>query len=72
MDPRNFMRNLYANDGYQKLKANTEQCIVENAKTEVENKHFISEMDTLMADLKSWKNTRQPAVSSTDSDEEHF
>jgi|TARA_B110000285_G_C14749246_1_gene434413 hypothetical protein len=33
---------------------------VENAKTEVENKHFIEEMDSMMADLKSWKSARPP------------
>ena len=72
MDPRNFMRNLYADDNYIKIKEGTEKQIVAAAKTEVENKHFINEMDTLMAELNSWKNTRPPLVSSTESDEEDF
>ena len=51
LDPRNFLRNLYANDNYQKLKENTEKEIVSHAKLEVENKHFLGEMDSFMTDL---------------------
>ena len=51
LDPRNFLRNLYANDNYQKLKENTEKEIVSHAKLEVENKHFLGEMDVFMTDL---------------------
>ena len=58
LDPRNFLRNLYANDNYQKLKENTEKEIVSHAKLEVENKHFLGEMDVFMTDLEQWKKRR--------------
>jgi hypothetical protein len=58
MDPRNFMRNLYADNGYRKLKEGTEKQIVTQAQNEVENKHFLNEMDSMMAELTSWKKNR--------------
>jgi len=49
---------LYANDNYQRLKETTEKEIVEQAKLEVENRHFLGEMDSVIADVQKWRSNR--------------
>ena len=68
LDPRNFLRNLYANDNYQQLKESTEKEIVSQAKLEVENKHFLADMDSFMNDLQVWKKTREEKVTYPNAD----
>ena len=45
MEPMNYLRSLYANDDFQKLKQVEEEEMYSQAKKDVENKQFIGEMD---------------------------
>ena len=41
------------------LKETTEKEIVAQAKMEVQNKHFLGEMDSVLAELEQWKKSRE-------------
>jgi hypothetical protein len=45
MEPMSYLRSLYANDDFQKLKKVEEEEMYCQAKKEVENRQFIGEMD---------------------------
>jgi len=59
LNPRNFYNNLYQDDSFKNFKEKNEEAVVEQAKQEVERKHFLSEMDDCLKDLHAWRKQRK-------------
>ena len=59
INPRNYVSGIYSNNDFMDLKKQLESDIVQQAKDEVDRRHFIDDVDKALADLEDWNHKRK-------------